>query len=259
MVKYSQEWLNYVSTGKDPKAFIVFKFGTSENITTNFTPVCADLVYMTPTTAEALEILSDNADDTVEGSGARVVTVEGIGDDFGLLSEDVTMNGTTAVALSNQFRRVFRIVVKESGTYANQTTGSHAGTITVRGAGAGSTWGTINLKNGFPLGASLIGAYTVPAGYTAHIIHEEVFVDSNKNVDLIFFRRENINDVTTPYSPMKATRVHLAKSADHTSASRTLGQAIPSMTDIGYMARGSSSPIVTLSFNILLIKEGYYP
>jgi hypothetical protein len=178
---------------------LVHKFGASAVVGTSLAPIALANTYNTPTAAANLEFLSSDANDTAAGSGARQVTVVGLGADWTEVSQTVTTNGTTAVALTTPLLRLYRWYVSSSGTYGTSANASHAGTLTIRAAGGGATWSTITVSP-FPMGQSQIGAYTVPLGKTAYLLTADMFVSSTKAVDLLLFQRPNANDVATPYS-----------------------------------------------------------
>lgn len=176
------------------------KFGHSDNITTSLAPVCEGEVYRTPTALTSLEMVSDNANDTASGSGGQQVYVEGIGANWLVQSELVELDGLNAVALANQYFRIYRMFVTRSGTYANASAGSHVGSISLRESGAGQLWARISNNGVFPLGQSEIACLTVPKG-EGMLIHDiEIHVETAKTVDIYAFRRENADDVVSPYS-----------------------------------------------------------
>jgi hypothetical protein len=81
-------------------------------------------IYPFLTAAETLKIFSDSADDTVTGTGARVVQVTGLDVNRDLLEEIVVLNGTTAVDTVGEFYRVNQILCLTAGSG-----GDNAGTI----------------------------------------------------------------------------------------------------------------------------------
>ena len=93
-------YLLEVERGNLPGETWVHKFGGNPAASTNLEPLTVGAVYATPTTAQTLELLSDDTGDTSAGLGARKVVVEGLDSSFNIQSETVTMNGTTAVILS---------------------------------------------------------------------------------------------------------------------------------------------------------------
>lgn len=231
----------------------VRKFGKIYGLTTSLTPISIGDTYQTPTSAQSLEIVSSSANDTSAGSGAQTVTVTGLDANFAEQSVTVSMNGTTPVAITGTWMRVYRIRVTTSGTYASATASSHAGTITVRNSGAGVTWGILYVDSGFGVGQSLIGAYTVPAGYTAYVYMNFVSVESAKIVSGYFFVRDNADDVTTPYSPIRAQASYeFVGGVNFIDSDMPIG-VYSAKTDIGWMAKTASGTAnVSVAFDIYL-------
>ena len=191
-------WLN-ITRGLDSEYSEIHKFGTNEAVGTSFVPITRQGIYQVPIAATALELVSDDVNDTSAGTGAQTVTVIGLNSSWAEVSQTVTMNGTTAVALATDLIRVYRMYVATSGTYATQSAGSHVGNITLRVSGAGATWAQIHATD-FPRGQTQIGVYTIPTGKTALLSLHYISVDSNKSGDLILFHRALTDDVTTPYT-----------------------------------------------------------
>jgi len=114
-------------------------------------------VYTFQTSAQLVEILSSDADDDDGDTGARTVLVSGLDASYTEVSETATMDGTNAVALTQTFLRVNRLIVVTAGSSL-----SNEGTITLRVAGGGATMCVMA-----PLtGISHHGIYTVPNGHT---------------------------------------------------------------------------------------------
>lgn len=114
-------------------------------------------------TGEALEVISAGAsaandDGSPVGTGARTVTVVYIDPTLGAVTtETVTMNGTTAVALTDTtVSRVLDMFVATAGS-----SGTNEGAITIRVAGAGANRMTIPAGHG----RAAPGRFTIPTGY----------------------------------------------------------------------------------------------
>lgn len=196
-----------VVRGNVPGVSVINKFGRDADISTTSQVVATSGVYRTPTALTSLEIISDSVDDDPTSTGAHTIIVEGVGDGWTFQSEEVTLNGTTAVALSNDWYRVSRIYVSSSGTYADPNDGSsHAGRLTLQESGAGNIWAAID-GDALRRGESEIAAYTVPLGQTAYIKRLNVSVDSNKVSDVIFFARRNAHDVTSPFTGVQRVQI----------------------------------------------------
>jgi len=231
------------------------KFGAAFEVGTSWTILASAKTYASPTAATSLELVSsDNTNDIPAGTGARSVCVEGLGSGYQLLTWCEALNGTTAVPLDSTFTRVFRMYLQTTGTYASATASSHNSTITLRVASAGATWATIGTEANFGFGQSLIGAYTVPRGYTAYINGYDFTVESAKEPTFAFFKRCDIDDVTVPYSPMRLQGLQrgIASSfhADH-----ILGP-FNELCDIGFFGKvAASTASLSVDFEIILIKN----
>lgn len=244
-------WLN-ITQGLVEKYSEIHKFGTSENVGTSFVPIARGNVYQTPTTAQALEIVSADVNDTVAGTGARTVIIEGLDSSFAFLSQEVNMNGTTAVALPTNLIRAFRMKVGDSGTYATATVGSHAGELTLQGTGGGVLWLSIPVTD-FPRGQTQCGVASVATGKSCVVYPHYLSVDANKAADIIFFTREGIDVVAAPFTAMKAG----LELVGVTGFDLAIDVAAPQgpfvgPCDIGYMGKfGSGTGSISADFEII--------
>lgn len=250
----TREFYTEVARGAISGFSLVHKFGHSI-ATTTLQPVSTSLTYQTPTTATALEILSSDANDTSAGSGAREVTIIGLDTNWAEVTQTATMNGTTAVALATNLIRVYRAYVSSSGTYGSASASSHAGTITIRTAGAGATWAQIPLVGAFGIGQTEIAAYTIPQGKTAYLLSKRVTVQNGKVVDLFFFSRPAADDIISPYSGairLTQREVDLGGAVSVNYASPR--DAFVGACDIGYMAKTSAGTAeISAEFELLLV------
>lgn len=73
-------------------------------------------LYALPAAAAATTIVSSSANDTAAGTGARTVLVTGLDASRNVITETVTMNGTTPVALTAEFFRINKIEVMTAGS-----------------------------------------------------------------------------------------------------------------------------------------------
>jgi len=90
-----------------------------------------DSDHFNPTSAVQLNIKSDNANDTSDGTGARTIQITGIGytgsvTDGSEITETITLNGTTKVVTINYYFCVFDFVVATVGN-----TGKNQGNIKI--------------------------------------------------------------------------------------------------------------------------------
>lgn len=153
-----------IAKGNAPGHSLMLKFGRNPDIDT------ADAedvwegggLYTFDTTAQSLEIFSSSVNDTSSGTGARTMTVIGLDANYVSQTQVVTLNGTSAVALTGTWLRVHRCSVTTAGTGE-----VNAGTITVRIAGGGATRFVVGPENG----QTLMAIYTIPAGKTGYLYH----------------------------------------------------------------------------------------
>jgi hypothetical protein len=178
---------------------VVHNFGVNPNVGTTERDIWAygsatagNINYPWPTSADTLDIVSDNVADDSGGSGALSVQVSGLDANWDQAEETVTLNGLTPVTTATSFMRVQRIVVKDVGTY----TGSNVGNIQVTHTGSGDVLAYIGVGDG----TTELSMFTVPAGYTAYLrhLHVQVTVATNKELDVTLWRREAADDQTGP-------------------------------------------------------------
>lgn len=250
------DFLTEVAKGNIPGYSLVHKFGRNSAVSTTLVPICDGGFYRTPTGTVTLEAISDDTNDTAAGTGAQEITLQYLDSNFDLQVGTIEMNGTTASTETLAgVKRLVRIYVSRSGTYASQSAGSQKGTITVRVSGGGDTWATLPEigTSGMGVGQSLIGSYTVPAGKTAYILSGMITVDSNKSANLYFFKRENADDTSAPYTgTLRLQNVYTGLSGFQEIDHKTY-ESYPEKTDIGWMGIASTAADVSVEFELLLV------
>jgi len=147
---------------------VVHKFGHNEAVGTSYEAIAAGGIWRTlqPASATTLRVKAGNTNDTNGGSGAWEIELQGISATGALITETVTLAGTSASTATTQtFIRLIRFFVTKSGTYGTPSAGSHADAIVIENGAGGTDWGTIPLS-GLAHGQSQVALYTVPLGYT---------------------------------------------------------------------------------------------
>lgn len=256
-VGVTSEFLVEVARGNIPGYDYIHKFGSNESVSTSIVPVCNGGFYRTPTGTATLEVISTSADDTAAGVGAREVSLQYLDSDFNLQTGTIATNGTSASTETiSGVKRLVRAWVSSSGTYATQSSASQKGALTIRESGGGDTWATIPLAQPtFGVSQSLIGAYTVPAGKTAYILSFAFSSDvsGTKTTDFYFFKRENADDTTAPYSgTMRVQNLYLGTQGLHEFTHLTY-EDYPEKTDIGFLAKATTATKCSVEFELLLI------
>lgn len=161
---YSIDSLLATGFGLMPKYTRVAALGNNPDVDTGTVPEdvwTGGGLYPWMTAATSLEIVSASANDAAAGTGARTVRVDGLDTDYEPVSQTVTLNGTTAVALPTQMFRINSAIILTTGS--GQV---NAGTLTIRDAGAGTTRASILAGYGITRQSQ----YTVRAGYTLQIV-----------------------------------------------------------------------------------------
>jgi hypothetical protein len=252
-----KEFLLEVAKGNIPKHSLVNKFGFNGSIGSTLVPVSTSGTYATPTVATALEVVSDDTGDTAAGAGAREVTVIGLDANFDQQIVAVATDGTTPVALTGTWMRVYRAYVSASGTYASQAGGSHIGEITIQVSGAGAIWAAIDIADsGFPSGQTEIAAYTVPRGHTGYLLSKHATIESSKTPDIVWFRRGNANVVVAPFSPMRVFETHYGAGNEITYGPSAPAITLEAMTDVGAMGHvATGTAAISIEFQILLVQD----
>lgn len=235
----------------------IHKFGAAD-VGTSFIPVCRGGVWQTPQVGSQTQLrvkAGGNANDTAAGSGARKIMLEGIDETGALITDELTLAGTSASsASSEEFLRLTRAWVTESGSYANATTPSHSDDIVIENSAGTADWATID-STGFARGQSEIACYTVPLGYRAFIQGFVVNSDSSKSTDFLFYQRRNILETSAPYTSMRLIFEAAGLAGEEIVQPLTPYGPFPALTDLGFMAKVSSgSGEVEADFEIILQK-----
>jgi len=272
-------WILYKTNGRDlvsdpfvdikrgliPSAFLVNKYGaiSSTGTHTDWKPITSSETYFTPTAAVALEAVSDdNTNDTAGGAGALKVRVFGLKLPTSTMeeTEDISLNGTTAVPLANNWWRVYRVKVLESGTYAAIGAPSHNSVIDIREvATPANVWAQIISDGGLGFSQSLITAFTIPVGMVGHLITYHAHVsDTNGNVGIALFSRENADDVTTPFTgvmQVKDLHTNIAAGGEVTIEPEAPILSLDGPADVGILSRNSvnQSYDVSSTFQLLVV------
>lgn len=247
-----------IAKGEVPGHSVIQKFGRNSAVSSTFVPICLSGFYRTPTSNTALEVVSTSINDDIAGTGARTIYYEGLqnsGGNLVVVSDVVELDGTTAVALPDQLIRLYRWYVASSGTYASQSSGSHQGDLTIQESGGGAVWSKIE-NNGFPRAQSQIGAYTVPSGYTAYVSKISYSVESDKEADILMFKREGVLNTSAPYNAMTLVTEINSATGNYTVEYRT-PLKFEEETDFGFLGKlkANTGPM-TVDFEIKLVQNG---
>lgn len=249
------DWHYRLSDGNIRGLSAEFIFGRNTDVGTGaFEPVSQGGIFWTPQVggATTLEVVSDDANDTAAGSGAREITIVGINASGAVVTDTLATAGTSdSSATSNSYIRLLKAYVSKSGTYATSSAASHAGKITIKTTG-NTTVAEISDTN-FPRGSTQIGVYTIPSGKKGFIEYMSITVDSNKTANIAMFKRGNILETAAPYTGMEVVAEFpgVAGFAEFNPASPINDFEGP--CDIGFMALGlGQAADVSVGFELIL-------
>lgn len=218
------------------------------------TPVTRSGFYRTPqaNAPVALRIKSGgNANDTASGSGGRAITFIGINADGDLITETVATAGASASAATDQtFIRLREAFVSESGTYATQTTGSHASTINIEDT-AGNLWATI-ADGSLGRGTTEQAVFTTPKNRAALVTNVFLSSDADKKANIVFYQRQGILKTSAPYDALQIIN-EFPQNAGLSDLAFNPPIYFPPLTDFGFLASVSAST-VDVSIGIDLIE-----
>lgn len=145
-----------VATGDVRGHGAINKFGNNQDIDSAAVEDIWDGggLWNEPTATQVYTIISTSTADTGAGTGARTLEVNGL-DSTGLLqSEIITLAGTTAVTLANQYQMIHRMIVRSAGAG-----GANVGTITANAVTDANITAQITIANN----QTLMAVYKIPS------------------------------------------------------------------------------------------------
>jgi hypothetical protein len=234
-----------VQQGKVPGYSMINKFGYNPAIGSGSFETIWETGddYPYQSSAVTLDVVSDDSNDDVAGTGARTLRIQGLDGSYNFAEETVNMDGTTTVTTTQTFLRVFRMSVETVGS-----SGNNEGDITVTYTGGSDVAATITVGNG----QTLMALYTIPAGYTGYLL--SLNVSSGKDQEMLFkiiTRDNNIPDTGFQIKQFLDVRGGL------TFIDFADGGAYGEKTDIQVDAKASSTSSAAASFDLLLVQDGY--
>src|SRR5210317_1793289 len=230
-----------VQQGKVPGYTMVNKFGYNPSIGS----LAFETIWETggnypwQSTAVTVDVVSDDTNDDVAGTGARTLRIQGLDGSYNLAEETVDMDGTTTVSTTQTFLRVFRMSVETAGT-----SGNNVGNISVTYTGGSDVAATIAEGNG----QTLMAVYTIPAGKTGYI----VAINFGSSKDQEQTCKLKTRDNTIANSAFQ-TKEYLNIRGDFTYFPKRAITKITEKTDIELQAISSSTSSASGGFELILI------
>ena len=225
-----------VARGEIPGHSAIHKFGAVPAMSINNTGTVWDIndtLYPWSAFSSAGTLTVDRAD---AGDANKVITVIGLDADYNEISENVTLTAATGNATTKSFIRVYRSFMHNGSTI---------------------NLGNINIKKGATTvaritankGQTLMGVYTVPAGYTAYISQGVMSVQDGADATGDFFVRYG------GQSAFRIAHTFEVASAEYFYAF-AVPFALPEKSDIDIRASvRSNNARCTAAFDAMLIKD----
>ena len=176
----SPEHFIQIAVGNVKNTSHINKFGYNASVGTSYETVTDLGTNNLPTSAAVVSVVSASTADTSAGTGARTVEIQGLDADYNLKTENVTMNGQTAVTTTATFIRVFRMRVASAGTGE-----VNAGNITA--SISSSDVARILADEG----QTLMAVYTVPANKAAYLVKFQGSLSKNQEAQFQLRARES--------------------------------------------------------------------
>jgi hypothetical protein len=208
-------------------------------------------VWVAPTSAVPMSIVSDSAADAAAGTGARTLTVSGLDANYAVQTETVTMNGLTPVLTVGSYIKIDTVLVATAGTGL-----VNAGTITITASGGGNTVQG-NINPGY--GETKIGIYQVPANMTGYLFLLSCGAQNTTNnaaTDLSLFIK--------PFGGAWNLKQIIPFYRDGTTAHQEIMSLCPIVLNEKSIFKGSAiatagSSDVHLNFGVVLVNNLVYP
>lgn len=205
-------------------------FGVNTSVDTTYETLWnGPAAFAYPGSALQMSVVSSSASDTMP------ILIQGLDADYAVISEVVTLNGTTPVTTTQNFFRINTAVI---------LSGSNVGNISI------SNTGTVYAYIAAEEGLTQACAYTVPAGYELFLFRIDLTSGTVNPNKYITYR----NKVTT--STGRTLRVATATwQNDQSSFDRQVPFRIAEKTDFSFEAKSSSgSNIVSIFVEAVLME-----
>jgi len=199
--------------------------------------------------AVVLYIESDSTTDTIGGTGAITIQIQGLDSLWALQLETVTITGTADVVTTNKWIRVFRMKVLTAGSNATNN-------------GVIQLYDSLGTRVIAQIGASnaqtLMAIYTIPAGYTGYMTsYYSSILKANTSgaVDYSLWMRPDADDGNTPFN-LKHRISSQAAGSSYFQHEFFPYYKIAEKTDIRISAFGSTTNFeVGSGFDIILVQN----
>ena len=141
-------------------------YGYQTSVGTSFVPVWeGNSSYTFPSSAIQMHLVSSV---NTGADATSLITISGLDANYNQISENIKLNGTTAVTTVKSYFRINSMTV---------ASGAPTGNITLKDTSDTTLYAEIAAGNG----RTLMGIYTVPAGYTFYLSRIDINTSLNAN------------------------------------------------------------------------------
>ena len=141
-------------------------YGYQASVGTSFVPVWeGNSSYTFPSSAIQMHLVSSV---NTGADATSLITINGLDANYNQISENIKLNGTTAVTTVKSYFRINSMAV---------ASGAPTGNITLKDTSDTTLYAEIAAGNG----RTLMGIYTVPAGYTFYLSRIDINTSLNAN------------------------------------------------------------------------------
>ena len=146
-------------------------YGYQTSVGTSFVPVWeGNSSYTFPSSAIQMHLVSSV---NTGADATSLITISGLDANYNQISENIKLNGTTAVTTVKSYFRINSMAV---------ASGAPTGNITLKDTSDTTLYAEIAAGNG----RTLMGIYTVPAGYTFYLSRIDINTSLNANPCLLY-------------------------------------------------------------------------
>lgn len=172
-----------ISEGVTPNLEPLHKFGHNTLVgTTEEDMTDIGGLYVYPSAATAMTVSSTDVNDTLVGSGAQTILIEGLDDNYLEVSHLLNLDGQSGVSIPTPLIRFHRAIVKSG----DQNIGIiHIGTGTITGGVPATQYGCITANDG----RSQHGLFTISAIKKGYLKRWKVSSSSQKDTDAHLYIR----------------------------------------------------------------------
>jgi hypothetical protein len=231
----------------------VYKFGNNPAVANSVETVWSEGgLYSYLSAATVLKVSSSSTNDASAGTGARTVELFGLDGDYNEISETVTLNGQTAVNTTQSYLRINRMIVRSAGSGEANAGNIYAGTGTVTTGVPANKYATIAVGDN----QTLMGLWTVPAGYTAYLLQYDVSNGTTSNTPAVC----KLSLVARPHGEVFQVKdVKSLTTGMHIENGLVIPIKFTEKTDFEARAISSSNSVsfdISSAFEIIYIKNG---